>query len=85
MQEEDSPGGIIDTISEALARHAEMKQARDNNRSQIEAAIGTRVAASSAAIEATRDSLSAGIKKTRELEPVESKKSLKAAASLTSH
>jgi hypothetical protein len=79
---ESSPGGLIDLVAKTLAEHAKVNNEKQMKRMSLEAEIGMKVAASSAALQSTNEALIAGIKTTRDIHESHSKSELKAAAAL---
>lgn len=60
------PNGIIEIVSRVLADNAKVQNEKDESRARIEAAIMTRAAKSTSAIDTTRNSMTAGFKATRD-------------------
>ena len=79
---ENSPGGLIDLVAKTLSEHAKVQNDKTMKRMSLEAEIGMKVAASSAALQSSKDALEAGIKTTREIHESHAKSELKAAAAL---
>jgi len=53
-KQESAPGGIIDTVTQALAKNAAQQGEKINNRARIETKIDAHVTSTDAAIGATR-------------------------------
>lgn len=81
-KKEAAPNGVIDVFARVLGDNAKTQARIDDSRSKLETAIMTRVAATDAKIETTRDSLTAGLKESDKNTIPVSEKSLDAMANL---
>lgn len=60
-KQETAPGGIIDIVTQALAKNAQLQKSRQDDRSRIQAIIDARVTATQSALNTTRAALKSGI------------------------
>jgi hypothetical protein len=56
---------VINQITNALTKSAEIQKKKDDNRTWVETTVSSTTTASDSAINAARDSLTAGVKDTR--------------------
>lgn len=80
-KQESAPGGIVDIVTNALAKSAKVQEQKVANRQRVETKVKVAQAARKAAIESSRRALNSGLNATRDLSPEQSKKELQAAAS----
>lgn len=63
-KQETAPGGIVDIITETLAKQAKVNNDKSSNRARVETAISTKVNAYGSAVNTSRSALSKGLKAT---------------------
>lgn len=65
-KQETAPGGIVDIITEVLAKQAKTNKDKEENRARVETSISTKTAAYSSAVNTSRAALKKGLVATKE-------------------